>query len=80
MEDFKFSAHVRDMLVERDIAEDWVWRVLTTPDRKRRGPDGNLHYLKRIRERGGKPLHVVVNADVHPRRVVTVFFDRRAEK
>jgi hypothetical protein len=36
-----------------------------------------MHYTKAIRERDGRVLRVVVNADVQPNRVVTVFFDRR---
>jgi len=75
--DFQFSAHTREMLRERNIAEEWVWRTLDAPDKKRRGDDGNMHYTKRIRERDGRVLRVVVNADVQPNRVVTVFFDRR---
>ena len=62
---------------ERNIAEEWVWRTLQTPDRKRRGDDGNMHYTQTIRERDGRVLHVVVNMDVQPNRIVTIFFDRR---
>ena len=36
-----------------------------------------MHYTKRIRERDGRVLRVIVNADLQPNRVVTVFFDRR---
>lgn len=77
MPDFELSAHTKDMLKERNIAEEWLWRTLTTPDRKRRGEDGNMHYTKTIREREGRVLRVVVNTDVQPNRIVTVFFDRR---
>ena len=77
MPEFEFSAHTRMMLQERNIAEEWVWRTLHTPDRKRRGDDGNMHYTKTIREHGGRVLRVVVNANVYPNYVVTVFFDRR---
>ena len=65
------------MLKERNIAEEWLWRTLNTPDRKRRGTDGTMHYTKTIREREGQVLRVVVNADVQPNRIITVFFDRR---
>lgn len=65
------------MLKERGIAEEWAGRTLNTPDRKRHGDDGNMHYTKTIRERDGRVLRVVVNADVQPNLVVTVFFDRR---
>lgn len=80
MPEFEFSSHTRMMLQERNIAEEWVWRTLNTPDRKRRGDDGNMHYTKAIREHSGRVLRVVVNADVYPHCVVTVFFDRRLGK
>ena len=73
----ELTAHARDMLTERNIAEEWVWRTINTPDRERRGEDSNMHYTKAIQEREGRVLHVVVNADVEPHRIVTVFFDRR---
>ena len=77
MPEFEWSTHAKDMLQERSIDEEWVWRTLNTPGRKRRGQDGNMHYTKAIRERDGRVLRVVVNADVQPNRIVTVFFDRR---
>lgn len=77
MPEFELTKHTKDMLLEREIPEEWVWRVIESPDRKRRGSDGNLHFTKRIRERGGRVLRVVVNSDVLPNRIVTVFFDRR---
>lgn len=77
MPEVEFSSHTRVMLKERNIAEEWVWCILNTPDRKRRGDDGNMHYTKAIREHSGRVLRVVVNVDVQPKRVVTVFFDRR---
>jgi hypothetical protein len=42
--------------------------------------DNNLHYSKGIKERGGQVLHVVVNPNVQPNRIVTVFFDRRMRR
>ncbi len=77
MFEFDFSIHARDMLIERKILEDWVWRVLETPDKKHMGDDGNMHYSKAIEERGDRVLHVVVNPGVSPKRIVTCFFDRR---
>ncbi len=65
------------MLVRRKILEEWVWRVINTPDKKRRGEDDNMHYTKAIREKEGRILHVVVDTNVQPPRIVTLFFDRR---
>ena len=66
MSDTEFSKHAKHMLVKRRILEEWVWRVLDTPDRKRRGDDNNMHYTKVIRENDGRVLHIVVNTDVQP--------------
>jgi ribonuclease PH len=65
------------MLRERNIAEEWVWRTIATPKRKRKGEDDNMHYTKPIKERQGRVLHVVVNQNAEPQRIITVFFDRR---
>ena len=80
MSDTEFSKHAKHMLLKRRILEEWVWRVLDTPDRKRRGDDNNMHYTKVIRENDGRVLHIVVNTDVQPHLIVTLFFDRRAGK
>lgn len=80
MVDFEFSSHAKDMLHERKIAEEWVWRTIETPGSKKMGTDGNMHYTKPIRERDGRVLHVVVDPYLVPQRVVTVFFDRRLKK
>jgi hypothetical protein len=76
----ELSMHAQAMLVERNILEEWVWRTINTPQRKRMGDDGNMHYTKAIKEREGRVLHVVVNPNVQPNRIVTVFFDRRLGK
>jgi hypothetical protein len=53
---------------------------LMSPDDTWKGEDGNLHYAKAIREHENSILHVVINANVGPNRIVTVFFDRRLRK
>jgi hypothetical protein len=80
MPDYEFSEHARDMLRERNIREEWVWRTIQTPSSKTRGKDGNMHYTKPIREREGRILRVVINTYVSPQRIVTLFFDRRLTK
>ncbi len=78
MPDITLSAHAKDMLKERSLPEEWVWRTIANPDRKKKSTDDdNMHYSKAIKEKGGRVLHVVVNQNVHPHRIVTVFFDRR---
>ncbi len=80
MSDLEFSKHAKQMLTRRKILDAWVWRVINTPDKKRRGEDEHMHYTKAIREKAGQVLHIVVNTDVQPNRIVTVFFDRRLGK
>ena len=80
MVDFELSAHAKDMLLERNIPEEWVWRTINHPDKMRRGEDHNMHYTKAIKEHEGRVLRVVVNTDVFPKRIVTIFFDRRLGK
>ena len=77
MADIKLSMHAQDMLRERDIPEEWLWRTINMPDRTEIGVDNNTHYMKSIPEHGGRFLRVVVNHHVGPSRVVTLFFDRR---
>jgi hypothetical protein len=77
MPDKEFSSHAKDMLTERNIPEEWVWRTINSPDSKETSADDNMHYTKTIEENEGRVLHVVVNENVEPHRIVTVFFDRR---
>jgi hypothetical protein len=72
-----FSIHADDVLQERNIPVDWVWRTIEFPDRVFEESDGNTHYVKVIWEYEGRILRVVVNQNVNPDRVVTLFFDRR---
>ncbi len=78
--DFKFSSHARLMIRERSISEEWVQQTINFPDRTEVGKDKNVHYIKVIPEHGGRFLHVVVNTNVTPKRIITVFFDRRLRK
>ena len=75
-----FSKHASEMIQERNILEDWVWRALNESDSTFTGEDKNLHFTKAITEKENRVLHVVVNPAVSPKRIVTVFFDRRLRK
>ena len=80
MPDIDLSSHARDMLIEREIDDEWVLRVMREPDLVFLGDDGHPHFAKAITERDGRALHVVVNQDVRPMRIVTRFFYRRLRK
>jgi hypothetical protein len=78
--DFRLSEHTKDMLRERNILEEWVRGAIDKPDWQNIGVDNNIHYFKSITEHGKRTLHVVVNPHVSPKKVVTVFFDRRTRR
>jgi len=78
--DFKLSSHTQDVMKERNICEEWVWQTIDTPEWKDMGEDHNMHYFKSIPGYGGRLLHVVVNPHTVPKKIVTVFFDRRARR
>ena len=77
---FELSRHTHDVLRERRILEEWVWVTLEKPDWQRTDDDNNIHYFKKIVEHEERILHVIVNPRVSPKKVVTVFFDRRARR
>ena len=77
MTDYIFSKHATEMMEERKIEEDLVWRVLNESENTFTGEDDNLHFTQPIAEKEDRVLHVVVNPAVSPNRIVTVFFDRR---
>jgi len=77
MRDIELTEHAREMLQERNIPEEWMWRAIDNPDIVEEKDDGTLHYIKSIPEHGGRFLRVVVNPYPYPRRIVTLFFDRR---
>jgi hypothetical protein len=76
MSNIEFSIHARAMLKERSIPEEWAIRTVNNPDCKEIMADRTTHYIKAIPEFGGRSLRVVMNLEVIPNRVVTVFFDR----
>jgi len=74
------TKHFLNMLEERDIREEWVTVAIQSPDEIEDQVDGTRHFLKKIPERGGRWLRVIVNRSVQPNRAVTVFFDRRMRR
>jgi len=78
--DFELTDHAKDVLAERKISEEWVWKTLNEPEKKETGNDNNLHYFRKIPEYGFRILHVVVNPETLPKEIITIFFDRREIK
>jgi hypothetical protein len=77
---FEFSKHAMDAVLERNIPKEWIFRTIDEPDYTEEGLDDNIHYIKAISEYGGRFLRVVINPNVFPERIVTVFFDRRLKR
>lgn len=76
---YELTGHARHVLDERRILLVWLESVLATPaliERSLTDPDLENRFGK-IVEFGDRVLRVVVNAQVVPERVVSVYFDRR---
>ena len=76
--DYELSAHARDVIEERQIQAAWIERALATPariDPRENDPTAESRFI-RIPEFGDRVLRVIVNKQVAPCRVVSVYFDR----
>jgi hypothetical protein len=78
--DIEYSKHAQDVINERKINEEWIFRTINCPDYFEVGIDDNDHYIKAIAEFEGRFLHVVINPHTSPERIVTIFFDRRVKR
>ena len=70
-------------MAQRGITDDEIRRALINPDRVERDPDDPelMHAVKRFfREGDSVVLRVVYNEVRRPWRIVTVYFDRRAQR
>jgi hypothetical protein len=78
---FELSVHAHHQMQERNILELWIEETLADPEKLLFLADshGNTHYLKRIQDFGDRWLRVVVNPNLTPKRIVTIFFDRRVK-
>jgi hypothetical protein len=71
--------HTRDVIEERQISIEWLERVLASPahiEASITDPELESRFAK-IPEFGDRALRVIVNTQVVPERVVSVYFDRR---
>ncbi len=76
---YELTKHAHDVLEEREITVEWMERVLANPaliERSATQPELENRFAK-IAEFGNRVLRVVVNTQVVPERVVSVYFDRR---
>lgn len=80
MFEYEFSGHACDMLRERNIQQAWVKLAIENPEKEEWKDDGTVHYIRSIEQYGGRYLRVIMNPDVMPYRIVTVFFNRRMRR
>lgn len=76
--DFVLSKHAEASAAEREIPLEWIREVLEDPELReadRREAGVELFYA-RIAAYGNRVLKVVVNVQVDPWRVMSVYFDR----
>jgi hypothetical protein len=73
-----YTQHARDVMQERNIRKAWIERVLKKPllIEPDRLDDALEHRLGRIKGYGNRVLRVIVNRNVAPEKVITVYFDR----
>lgn len=78
---FILTKHAQFQMEQREISMAWLEKTLQNPDQvlSLADPHGNTHYLKKIEEFGDRHLRIVVNSQVVPQRIVTLFFDRRVK-
>lgn len=78
----ELTKHAVQVMEERMIPQEWVEHTVANPELRLDNPnDPELEsFFRRIPERGGRALRVVVNTRVARWRVVSVYFDRRMRK
>ncbi len=77
---YVLTKHARDVLEEREIPEEWVAAALTSSDKMDWKNAEEVHFSKRIDAFGGRWLRVITNPSSDPKRIVTVFFDRKLRR
>jgi len=79
---YQLTEHAKDALAKRQIPIEWMERAFVTPEWKESDSvDKALeHRLVHISEFDNRVLRVIVNVDVVPPRIVTVYFDRRRKQ
>jgi len=76
---FELTQHAQDALRKRGISMEWLERVLNFPERTESDATDPVleHRLAVISERGDRVLRVIINLNMTPVRIVTLYFDRK---
>ena len=75
---FKLSQHAQEVIVHREIREEWIWRTLNDFGLRVEVSETEVHYFLTIPENNHRCLKVVVNPVNGI--VVTAYFDRNMRK
>ena len=52
--EYELSEHASDVVRERNIQEEWIKLTMEDPERKEPQDEGTIHYLRPIKEYGGR--------------------------
>ena len=75
---FNLSIHAKDVMIARDIPEEWVQSTIGNPSATAIINEREVHYFSTIRENEDRCLKVIVNPVNHL--VITAYFDRKMKK
>ena len=75
---FKLSVHAKDVMNNRNIVEDWVYRIVYHPSITIDIAKDEVHLYGIIHEYNERCLKVVVNPLKNL--VITTYFDRKMKK
>lgn len=75
---FNLSLHAKDVMVARDILDEWVYFTLHDPSTKIIIDEQEVHYFASIIEHDNRCLKVVINPVKQI--VITTYFDRKMKK
>jgi len=75
---FKLSAHAKDVMENRHLKEEWVFRIIKKPSLIIKIKEDEEHVYGSIDEYNSRCLKVVINPLNSV--VVTAYFDRKMKK
>ena len=75
---FKLSIHAQDVMKNRHIKEEWVYRIIKNPSLVIKVKDEEVHFFAVINEYNERCLKVVINP--LNKIIITTYFDRKMKK
>jgi len=75
---FKLSIHAKDVMENRHIKAEWVYRVIENPSLEIKVKNEEVHVFAVINEYNERCLKVVINP--LNKIIITTYFDRQMKK